>query len=530
MPVLTSIILVLFLVIPGPCFSIFGGDYLVKINGVKYTEKDFKNWWFNWKDNNTKINNSTIQEFVNWILLSDEAEYMGLDQEPSYKRKVSVFLKVRSLLQLRYDEVLKRIKMDEDKLWDLYVSSYTPLVKIKILMTDNRSEAQSWMSAIKGADDFNRLFKLLAGKGKAKDMGWRRPINIPQGIREKIVKAKKGEIVGPLRNRNTWLVALVVDKKGPSKEDFNRLKNTLAERYRKQMEDKLTQELIERLKEKYGVTVNWDLIKKIGLKELPRDLENKTVVTVGKERLKAYQFHQMLRREAELRLRGNYTDENLDRLKKYIIDSVIAQTLVDEEALSRHYEKSVLRDLYWFYKRNQLIREFDKKVVWPRVKVTEEEIKDYYKKHKDDFTIPEMVEIMVIQTKDEKLIKNIYARIKSGESFSEVAKGVMFHGAVPQKIALNRLVPPVREAVEKLPPGGISGIIKYKDWFFLVKLIKRYPRRSHSFNKVKESIRKSIAQEKFNELKKDYIEKLRKASEIHINSGKWKKLLSELGG
>ncbi len=528
--VFTFVLVFLFLGKVGFCFSLFGKGYLVKINGVKYTNEDFKRWWANWKDKNTKLTPSTVQDFINWILLSDEAKALGLDEEPSYKRKVLIFLKVRSLLQLRYDEVGRKIKMDRKRLWKFYQERYTPRVKIKALLTDNETEAKNWISLIKDKNDFEKLYKNLLPKGKARDMGWKRPINTPSDLKKRVFGAQKGDVLGPLKHGKTWLVLFVEDRKEADEEDFRRIHSAVAETYRKYMDSVLTKKLVERLKKKYGVKVNWDVIKGVGLDDLPEDVKDKVVMKVGDVEVTAEQFQKLLKKEADLRLRKKKDKKALETLKKRIVNGIVSQTLIDKEALARHYERGPLKDVYWFYTRNRLIYELETKMIWPKVSVSDEEVKRYYQQHIENFTKPERVELAVIQTQDRELVKVIYERLKKGEDFFDVARDVMFHGATPRRFALKKLVPPVREAVERMKPGEVSNIIKYKNWFFIVKLIKRYSQEVHPFDEVKESIKKTLAKQRFEQLRREYIEKLRRQSTIEINENRWREVLAELGG
>jgi parvulin-like peptidyl-prolyl isomerase len=171
-----------------------------------------------------------------------------------------------------------------------------------------------------------------------------------------------------------------------------------------------------------------------------------------------------------------------------------------------------------------LIKELEAKIIAPQVKVSEKEIKKYYEKNKKDFLKPETAEIAVIQTKDKKLIKSAIKRIKSGEDFFEVARDVQFHGALPETRRIDSLVKEVRDAVVKMKDGNISKIIKYKEWFFLVKLVKKERAKLHEFSKVKESIRKMLYSKKLMDLKNSYLNQLRKKSRITINKVLWKEI------
>jgi len=526
---LKKIILSLILVC---CITSFAkASYLVEINSVKYSPVQFKIWWKFWKDKNTPFP-KTPEKFINWILLSNEAKFMNLDEEPNYKHKLNIFLQVRSLLQLRYDEVEKKIKINPDTLMEYYNKKFSPFYGIKILMSDNVSECAKWKSEIKSKEDFNKIFERLKTKGKARNLGWKRPINIPEVFKKIVFNAEENKIYGPIKYKKIYYLIVVTDKFAGSKKDFQKIHKEVAYSYRKYMDNILTKDLIERLKKKYPVTVKWNYINKIKpFDNISSEISKKVVIEIGDKKLTGEKFKHDLEKDINTRgLRKKLDGKRLKEIKKFLVQSIISQTLTTMEALNRHYEKSVMKDIFWFYKRNRLIKEFENKIILPKVKITDAEIKKYYNEHKKDFTTPDLVEISVIQTHDEKLIKNAYKRIKNGESFYEIAREVQFHGAKPETRRMDNLVKELRDRVKIMKDGEISPIIKYKDWFFIVKLIKKEKKKLHEFEKVKKSIKNIIFKEKFKKLEDEYLEKLKNRSKIKINEKEWAKIKKELGG
>jgi len=516
----------------GLCFVnfIFAGNSLVEINGKRYTGKDFKTWWQFWKDKDTQFP-ETPDKFINWILLSDEAKAMGLDEEPSYKRKLRIFREVRSILQLRYDEVEKKININPDSLWAFYKKEFSPFYSIKILITDNKSEAFKWKKILKTKKDFDKYFNQLKKKGKAKDLGWKRPVGIPEEFKKAVFNYKKDKIYGPILYKKNYYFIMVNDKFAGSKKDYQKIHKNVAYRYKKYMEAKLTRELIDKLKKKYKIEVNWKLINRIKpFDNLSADLKDKVVIKIEDNILKAEKFKKDLEKEINLRgLRKRLSEEVIAKVKKNIVNDVISQTLTSIEALNRHYENTVMKDIYWFYKRNRLIREFENRVIIPKIKITDDELKEYYIKHKKDFTTPELVEIAVIQTHDRKLIYDAFRRIRNGENFFEVAREIQFHGARPEVRRVDNLIKELRIAIEKMREGEVSPVIKYKDWYFIVKLIKKHHKNVHKFETVKKNIKDIIFKKKFNQLENEYIKKLREKSEIKINKKEWENIKKELG-
>ncbi len=524
-------ILILFVILFSCQAILNASNFLVEINNKTYTPSQFKIWWKFWKDKNTPFP-STPDKFIDWILLSNEAKAMGFDEDASYKRKINIFLQVRSLLQLRYDEVEKKLNINPDALWKFYEKKFAPFYAIKTIVTDNKTEAEKWRKVLKNQKDFNMLFEKLRKKGKARDLGWKRPVNIPKKFKETIFNSKKNQIYGPIYYKNNFYFVMVTDKFAGTKEDYQKIHKSVAYNYRKYMENKLTLDLIKKLKKKYPVKINYSLINKIKpFDNISNELKGKTVIEIGDKKLSAEKFKKDLEKDIITRnLKSKLTDNMLKKLKKNLTESIISQTLTTIESLNRHYENNVMKDIFWFYSRNRLIKEFENKVFIPKIKISEKDIKEYYNKHKSDFTTPDLVEIAVIQTHDEKLIKNAYKRIRNGEDFFEVARSIQFHGARPETRRLDNLVKELRDRIKNMRNGEISPIIKYKDWFFIVKLIKKKKHKLHEFSKVKKSIKNILFKQQFDNIENKYLTMLRKKSKIKINWDEWKKLKKEFGG
>ncbi len=507
----------------------FGKTYLVKINDKVYTPEDFKKWWNFWRDDNTPFPESP-EPFIEWNLLADEAEAMDLQDSPSYRRKLEVFLKVRALLLLRNEEVDQKIKVTREDLWALYQREFVPRVKLRVLFSRDGSQVKAWLKEAreKGCDE---VFKKVSEKNK-KDMGFRRPRQISPSLRPEVVKASPGDVLGPFHERGRYLIICVLDKVGPTPGDFEALIPNLGEILRRKEEARLTAELIERLKKKYGVKVDWELARKVGVEgELPEELRDKPVVTIGEMKLTAERFQRFLRRDMRIRYPGKkkLSDRELDKLRKTVIANVLAQTLTELEALNRHYERrEPLKSLWEFYKRQMLVREFERQVIWPRVKVTDEEVREYYEKHKKDYLRPAKVVIAVIRSQDEKLMREVYRRLRSGEDFFEVAKAVHFHGVHPERYRVDQLKPEMKEVLASLEPGEVSGLFKIGNFYVLVKLIERIAPSPHPFEMVKESIREMLKRQKFEKLRREYVERLKARSRIQVNEKAWHRLVKEL--
>ncbi len=505
-------------------------NYLVKINDKVYTKEDFKNWWKYWKDKNTPFP-KTPEPFIEWLLMAEEAKRMRLYESPSYKRKLNEFRKVRSLLWLKFEEIDSKIDLSDKRLWKEYVKNFTPIYKVYFLRSNKKEDILNWKKEIFDIHECQEFAKKLSYKNKAEIVNLR-PWKIPENLKKALKEAKVGDIIGPIKINKFYYLVCIEGKKGPSKEDFKNVKNRISYILRKKEENKLNKEFIDKLKKKYKVEVNEKVLKAIKFPaNFSADFLNKTVIKIEDKTLPVRIFIDMLKREIWLRYHGkkpeDLTEKELERIKRFLVNSIIAQTLVDIEALNRKYEETKYKPLWEFYKKQRLVKEFEAQVIWPRVKVNEKEIKEYYEKHKSQYYYPERVTIAIIRTKDKNLIKTIYEKIQRGRDFFTVAKDFGFR-VIPKAYNINQLDPEIRKVVKKLNEEDISDIFKIGSDYCIVKLIDREPGGYYPYKMVKNSIRNILISKKFKMERQKIINQLKKYSKIVINEKEWEELKEEM--
>ncbi|MCF6188719.1 MAG: hypothetical protein L3J49_14745, partial [Desulfobulbaceae bacterium] len=88
----------------------WGNSALVTIDGREYSGDDFRVWWENLREKDMVLP-ETPDPFVDWVLMFREAERMQLYQDPDYRKKVLTFLKARTLMLLKAEEVDSRISI-----------------------------------------------------------------------------------------------------------------------------------------------------------------------------------------------------------------------------------------------------------------------------------------------------------------------------------------------------------------------------------------------------------------------------------
>ena len=150
------------------------------------------------------------------------------------------------------------------------------------------------------------------------------------------------------------------------------------------------------------------------------------------------------------------------------------------------------------------------------IKVTDEDIKQYYNANKGKFKIPERVKashILIKVSQDateqvreqaKKRISDILRRLKKGEGFKKLAKeysedkGSKDKGGDLGYFTRGRLAKAFEDAAFSLKPGEISGIVKTKFGYHIIKVLDKKPATIQPLEKVRGSIKKEL----FNDFRK----------------------------
>ena len=179
------------------------------------------------------------------------------------------------------------------------------------------------------------------------------------------------------------------------------------------------------------------------------------------------------------------------------------------------------------------IRKLVEKDIFPKVKVTPDEAKQYYDENKDKFRQPEKVRAQHIlmkvekgdseekKTEARKKLKALHKRILAGEDFSTLAKE---HSEGPSNVRggdlgyfpRGRMVKPFEDAAFKLAANEVSDIVETQFGFHLIKVLDHKAESETPFSSVQPKIMSMLFNEKVQEELAPYVENLRKEAKIQV--------------
>ncbi len=273
-----------------------------------------------------------------------------------------------------------------------------------------------------------------------------------------------------------------------------------------------------------------------------------TVLTVGKDKITLDEFKQRL---------NNFASENgikpgqmskdmvlsnldnlintmllLDEAKKEGITvttqevsdeySQLRQGYTDEQFNKIFIEKLIDKNLWLKELKEQMII---KKLIashFSTVVVSQAEIERYYNKHKDSFSVPEMVKAKQIELSSEDAAQQAMNDLKSGESFSKVAQMLSIapgaaNGGDMGYLSASDLPKELAGILFTLPVGKISGIIKTQFGYQIFLVENKIPAHNQSMREARNDIITTLRNDKTNEEFAGWLKTLREQENVNIN-------------
>jgi EpsD family peptidyl-prolyl cis-trans isomerase len=222
--------------------------------------------------------------------------------------------------------------------------------------------------------------------------------------------------------------------------------------------------------------------------------------------------------------------------KEKFLDELIKKELIYQEALKKGVDKNpeFLKKVEEF-KKITLISQLLEKEIETKAKVTEKDAKDYYDKHKEELASVSQIRASHILVKTETEAIKILESLKKGADFAALAKkssidtGTAKNGGDLGYFSAGQMAPEIEQAAIKLKPGEVSGPVKTKLGYDIIKLVDKKMGKPIEFEKIKNAIMQRISSEKQKEVFDSYVENLKKSYKVDINKDAVAKLDSGTG-
>jgi peptidyl-prolyl cis-trans isomerase SurA len=186
--------------------------------------------------------------------------------------------------------------------------------------------------------------------------------------------------------------------------------------------------------------------------------------------------------------------------------------------------------------RNKLLTdEVISREVAGRIDLTNEEIKQFYEAHKNEFVLPEQVSLAEIflstegKTPEEagaiqKKAEDLRARIVKGDDFGEIAKRysegqTAKDGGDLGLFQRGQLSKQIEDLVLTREKNDITEVIQTKTGFEILKVVDHFQAGQQPFEKVEDAIANRIRMSRMEPAMRDYLAGLREESYVWVKPG-----------
>lgn len=238
----------------------------------------------------------------------------------------------------------------------------------------------------------------------------------------------------------------------------------------------------------------------------------------------------LLHREAQA-LQIHVTEQQIDAA----VEDVRTRNRFTEEQLDRALEEQGL-DRAAF--REQLRRELEtyqvlQNRVRSRVKVTDDELRNYYQRHPQEFAGEEEIHVRHIflpvpegasAAEEAKVLaqgEKVLRRLRAGEDFARLAREVSrgpsaADGGDLGWLRRGTIHRTLEDAAFTLRDGQVSDLVRAGSGLHIVKVEGRRRGGAKSFEQAKEEIRARLLDEQISSARKQYLDELRRAAHVEV--------------
>jgi len=234
-------------------------------------------------------------------------------------------------------------------------------------------------------------------------------------------------------------------------------------------------------------------------------------------------YYGKLRREMPKYMQVKSLEQLTSEDKKDLLKTLSLTRLLEKIAAERGYYQSpeVLKEAETIReeKAKSLVRENSTAQDYVP---TEEEIEDYYNEHLDEYTVQRPLHVYHIIFTDSAFATVILDSIRDGADFVEMAKRYYPGEKEIREIAYDldfiserELSREFFEAANELEVKEVGGPVKTEWGYHIIKLVER--RMGRSLDQMRSAIRQILKGDKDEQVKKNYVARLRGAAEVEIN-------------
>jgi peptidyl-prolyl cis-trans isomerase C len=230
---------------------------------------------------NPKLKEQFLDRWVDITLIAQEARDKKLDQDPEIQAKIEDIMNAVLAQEFLRREIEGKVKITDDEIETYYKGhkeEFTNPESVKarhiLLKVPEGADEKAWKEAeskakdvkkkLENGEDFAELAKKYSddpgSKTKGGDLGFFTKGRMVPEFESAAFSLKPGELSGPVKTNFGYHIIEVKEKKAADTKALAEVQAQIRQALQKEKQQQLQDALIERLKAKYPVRVNKDLL------------------------------------------------------------------------------------------------------------------------------------------------------------------------------------------------------------------------------------------------------------------------------
>jgi parvulin-like peptidyl-prolyl isomerase len=460
-----------------------------------------------------------LDRVVDRRLLLQEGYRIGIHEDPAIQTDVARVRAVKMRESFLAEELDAKAKVSDAEVRAIY-DWYTERLEIRQIVARTREDAEAIRAELVAGADFEGLARQRSIAqssrwGGLSQMGWG-----TDEAREKAVYGlKDGEPSVVFKSDDGWEVARI-EKRVPVKKPFfedaaPKIREVLETRRR----NARAEELYSGLWKKFEAQVQ-DCAPTLEALRAAKEKQDATVC--GSWRggaLTATDVAEKVNVEQLAQLPA----EDYPALRKSLVEDLVNREVIMLEAAERGYaSRPEVADATRLKEEELTEKKLFTDHVIRGVDVSDHEARTYYEAHLGEFLTPAEYELAQIVVDTEERAREVQDKLAKRQPFEELARTYStdernaaqggYAGKISEKALEKQFA-----AVKTLGDGEISAPIKTPVGYHVVKMIQSFPAQQRPFAAVKEDAREKVKAQKYEDARKRWVAKLRKAATVKVS-------------
>jgi parvulin-like peptidyl-prolyl isomerase len=547
--VLTGIILILTALIIG-CGGDTDDKTLAVVGDYEITLKEFRDFFpeqqyrFASAEEEFETKRNALDSLIATRLLVQAAYEKGIDESEELARVV-LGTKDRFLLDVLYKhEIMDPAEPTEAELRDFYNHLDTK-IRVSQIIVGDADTAQMIFQKLKDGEPFDKMayeYSIVPSAKKDKgDLGWVTWGDMVDAAQQVAFQMEPGELAPPVESFLGWHIIKVTGKQpnDPGGE-FEEVKENLRQRLRGINQYRHRREFIKSLQNNYPFTVDTATVDYLmhkresmyppqvlaslpksdfDLEQLDRNEKELVLATWEGGQVTVMQYLTQIK---QIPRQMRPALDNYDSLATMIF------TLKGNDIMAHLARKKGLESDPEYQRKLRLFRELNmadlmKNDSLPDVPdPTEEQIRQYYDEHPDEFTTPAKVHIFEILVADELKAQQLKKQIRTKNQFKDKAMELTLR---PGRRSVSgdldyisrSMYPEIFDAAWETPEGSIGGPVMDRGKYSIFWVEDKIQPQLKDFLGVKRDIFKTLQQKRQREMFSQWIEERKESTTVKVN-------------